>query len=157
MALAAVCTLSVTGYAYTRPYNSPFNDCAAGDAQLGIFATLLSSIVLKYDEDDRSSDTMAGILGFLAVAPAVVGIAMVGIEHRRNVKLREARKQRIKDRTTGVEHLRRGSSGLTEVKVEEEAARRARHVGKGGGDLEARGGGGGQGRGRRAAGDAAAA
>ena len=57
-----------------------------------------------------------------AVAPAVVGIAMVGIEHRRNVKLREARKQRIKDRTTGVEHLRRGSSDLTEVKVEEEAA-----------------------------------
>ena len=53
---------------------------------------------------------------------AVVGIAMVGIEHRRNVKLREARKQRIKDRTTGVEHLRRGSSGLTEVKVEEAAA-----------------------------------
>ena len=44
-------------------------------AQLGIFATLLSSIVLKYDEDDRSSDTMAGILGFLAVAPAVVGRA----------------------------------------------------------------------------------
>ena len=117
-----VCTLSVTGYAYTRPYNSPFNDALQVLAQLGIFATLLSSIVLKYDEDDRSSDTMAGILGFLAVAPAVVGIAMVGIEHRRNVKLREARKQRIKDRTTGVEHLRRGSSGLTEVKVEEEAA-----------------------------------
>ena len=117
-----VCTLSVTGYAYTRPYNSPFNDALQVLAQLGIFATLLSSIVLKYDEDDRSSDTMAGILGFLAVAPAVVGIAMVGIEHRRNVKLREARKQRIKDRTTGVEHLRRGSSGLTEVKVEEAAA-----------------------------------
>ena len=57
---------------------------------------------------------------------AVVGIAMVGIEHRRNVKLREARKQRIKDRTTGVEHLRRGSSGLTEVKVEEEAAARSK-------------------------------
>ena len=92
-----VCTLSVTGYAYTRPYNSPFNDALQVLAQLGIFATLLSSIVLKYDEDDRSSDTMAGILGFLAVAPAVVGIAMVGIEHRRNVKLREARKQRIKE------------------------------------------------------------
>ena len=70
-----------------------------------------------------------GEVGLSRVAPAVVGIAMVGIEHRRNVKLREARKQRIKDRTTGVEHLRRGSSGLTEVKVEEEATEKVVPIG----------------------------
>ena len=115
-----ICTLSFGAYCNFQPYLVYYNDLLQQLAQLSIFATLLSSIVLKYSSQQESSNTMAAILATLTLAPPVLAVVMTIIEHRNRtlpglLKMRDTFLEKRRSR-------KRGSDGSSDEADEAMAA-----------------------------------
>jgi hypothetical protein len=67
-------------YARYRPYEADSNDTLQSLCQFSIFVVLLSALVMKFDESERTSEAITSVLFCCALMPIALALAMVVVE-----------------------------------------------------------------------------